>query len=124
MIIYVNRRLLSTPAQESEMDWLEASALFLLGWFGRKLKGFAEGVLDIAWSLVRCTPAWRCYFFTKLFIFFLEEVTALRKSGRLNEESIKLVHRFIDWAHPKLKAWQERVRPDSDATRRAAEESP
>jgi hypothetical protein len=47
------------------MDWLEASALFLLGWFGKKLKRFAEGVLDITWFLIRCTPAWRCYFFTK-----------------------------------------------------------
>jgi hypothetical protein len=106
------------------MDWLEASVLFVLGWFGRKLKRFAESVLDITWFLVRCTPAWRCYFFTKLFIFFLEEVTALRKSGRLNEDAVKLVDRFIEWASPGLKAWQERVRRDSDPTRRVAGGSP
>jgi hypothetical protein len=35
------------------MDWLVATGLFLLGWFGKKLKRFAESVLDITWFLVR-----------------------------------------------------------------------
>jgi hypothetical protein len=64
----------------------------------QKAEAVCEGVLDITWFLIRCTPAWRCDFFTNLYIFFLEEATALRKAGRLNEASVKRVQQFIDWA--------------------------
>jgi hypothetical protein len=93
------------------MDWLEASALFLLGWFGKKLKRFAETVLDTIWFLVRTRPVVRCLIAVEIYVAFLERATALRESGRLQEAALERVKRFHTWVSPKLEAWMERARP-------------
>jgi len=93
------------------MDWLEATGIFLLGWFGKKLKRLAESVLDTIWFLVRCRPTLRCFFFMSLYAAFLEEVANLQDAGQLNESTLKTVRRFVSWADPKIQAWVQRVRP-------------
>lgn len=99
------------------MDWLEATALFLLGWFGRKLKRLADSILDAIWLLMRCTPTLRCFFFMGVYAAFLKEAASHRDSGKLKGAELELVRRVISWADPKMKAWMERVGPGSPGWR-------
>jgi hypothetical protein len=100
-------------AQEAGMAWLETIGVFLLGWFGKKLKRFAETMLDTMWFLLRCTPSMRCYFFTRLYAEFLAVLCDDLDAGRLRERerqaALLLVSRLV-WLDPRLKAWQARVR--------------
>jgi hypothetical protein len=92
------------------MAWLETIGVFLLGWFGKKLKRFAEAMLDAVWLLLWCTPAQRCYFFTRLFDEYLGLVCANLDAGRLRERERQAALLVASWIDPRLKVWQRRVR--------------
>jgi hypothetical protein len=103
------------------LDWLDAAALFVLGWLGEKLKRFAKAVLDAIWLLIWCGSTLRCLIVAEAYIPLLHRATALRTSGQLKGASLKVVMRFIAWANPKMDAWIERAGPGTPAWREAVE---
>ena len=96
---------------------LELIVAFLAGWFVEKLKRFADAILDFIWGLMRLiwwlmrlTPPLRCYYFSCLYCVILDEVGGLIDSGRVDGDVARVLRRMILWPHPRLKAWQSRVR--------------
>ena len=93
------------------MAWMEAIGVFLLGWLGKKLKRFAEEMLDTTLLLLRCTPTLRCYYFTRLYDEFLGVLCADLDAGRLRERERQAALWIISWLDPRMRVWRAHVRP-------------
>ena len=103
------------------MDWLDAAALFVLGWFVEKVKRLAKSVLDAIWFLIWCTSTLRCLIVMHVYGPFLEQAAALRDAGQLKGTTLKKVQRFESWATPKMEAWMEQTGPGTPAWRETME---
>ena len=103
------------------MDWLDAAALFVLGWFVEKVKRLAKSGLDAIWFLIWCTSTLRCLIVMRVYGPFLEQAAALRDAGQLKGTTLKKVQRFESWATPKMEAWIERTGPGTPAWRETME---
>ena len=94
------------------MEWL---GLFLLGWFGKKLKAFGLGLLKFTWFLIRAKPMVRCYVAMVFHTAFMNIVGTLLEAGVLRGNMLRKAGQFNDWLYRRLKAWQKRVGPPENA---------
>jgi hypothetical protein len=103
------------------MDWLDAAALFVLGWFVEKVRRLAKRVLDVIWFLIWCTSTIRCLITGQVYGLFLKQAADLRDAGRLRGTPLRAVQRFESWASPKMEAWMERTGPGTPAWQKTTE---
>jgi hypothetical protein len=92
---------------------IETLFYIALGWFMKKLKDFGSAVVRFIWFLIWAKSEVRCMVALVSFTAFLKMATVLRNVGVLRGYSLRKVTQFVEWANPRLDAWQARVRPPS-----------